>query len=134
MISHVFPRFGSQLRESGIVRGSFSFADAGDVWSPITANGHTYNGFSVADAGTGLVTVTFPKCRDGEILHASMRHATPGTFGNRLEVELPPFTQAIAKAGSFTVALYKDDVTSGVPGLLDPVDGAVLSLILWLAR
>ena len=134
MISHVFPRFYSQMRESGLVRGAFSFADSGDVWSTVTTDNHTYAGFSVADAGTGLVTVTFPKCRQIEVVHASLRNATPGTFGSVRQIELPPMTTTIAKAGTFGLALYLEDGTSGVPALADPADGAVLALVLWLAR
>jgi hypothetical protein len=134
MIPHVFTRFGSQLRESGIVRGAFTFTDADDSWAAVSANGHTYNGFSVADAGTGLVTVTFPSCRAIEVIHASLRAATPGTFGSVRQIELPPMTAAIAKAGTFGLCLYKEDGTSGVPALADPADQAVLALVLWMAR
>jgi hypothetical protein len=134
MITHVFPRFYSQLRESGLVRGQFTFTDADDSWAAVSSNGYTYPGFTVADGGTGLVTVTFPKCRDIEVVHASLRNATPGTFGNVRQIELPPMSQAIAKAGTFGIALYKEDGTSGVPALADPADQAVLALVLWLAR
>jgi hypothetical protein len=134
MIPHMFTRFGSQFREGGIIRGAFTFTDADDSWAAVSANGHTYLGFSVADGGTGLVTVTFPKCRKIEILHASLRNGTVGTFGNVRQIELPPMTDAIAQAGTFGLALYKEDGTSGVPALADPVDQAVLALVLWLAR
>jgi hypothetical protein len=43
-------------------------------------------------------------------------------------------THAIAAAGTFGIALYKEDGTSGVPALADPVDQAVLSLVLWMAK
>lgn len=134
MIPHVFTRFGSMFRESGIVRGAFVFTDSGDTWAPVTANGHTYNGFTVADGGTGIVTVTFPKCRDIEVLTAQIRNGTPGTFGSIRQVELPPMTRDIAKAGTFNLCLYKEDGTSGVPALSDPVDQSVLALVLWMAR
>ena len=134
MISHMFTRFGSQLRESGLIRGQFVFTDADDSWAAVSSEGYTYQGFSVADGGTGLVTVTFPKCRDIEVVHASLRNGTPGTFGNVRQIELPPMSKTVAKAGTFNIALYKEDGTSGVPALADPVDQARLALVLWLAR
>lgn len=134
MISHVFPRFFSQLRESALVRGGFVFTDSGDTWAAKSSGGYTYQGFSVADGGTGLVTVTFPACRDIEVVHASLRNAVPGTFGSVRQIELPPMSQAVAKAGTFNLALYKEDGTSGVPALADPVDQSELCLVLWLAR
>jgi hypothetical protein len=134
VITHVFTRFGSQLRESGLVRGAFVFTDSGDTWAARSDGGYTYPGFSVADGGTGLVTVTFPKCRDIEVVHASIRNATPGTFGSIRRIELPPMSQAVARAGTFNLALYLDDGTSGVPALADPADQAQLAMVLWLAR
>lgn len=134
MLSHLFTRFGSQLRESGLVRGQFRFTDSDDSWAAISAEGYTYQGLSVADAGTGLVTVTFKSCRDIEIVHCSLRNATPGTFGNVRQIELPVMSRAVAKAGTFNLSLYKEDGTSGVPALADPADQAVLGLVLWMAR
>lgn len=133
MIRSVFPRLFSFFREAALVRGVFNFEDTGDIWS-VRADPTSHPELSVADGGTGLVVVTFPKCREVEVIHASVRNTAPGTFGNIMQVELPVMTAAIAQAGTFTLALYKEDGTSGVPGLLDPVDDAALVLALWIGR
>lgn len=134
MLTHTWTRFGSFFRESAIIRGSFSFADSGDVWSVVSTNRFsTYNGFTATDAGTGRVTIAFPKCRQVEVMHASIRQ-TVGTFSNLRQIELPPMTDTIANAGSFELNLYLEDGTSGVPALADPADGSILALVLWCAR
>ncbi len=136
MLSNTYPRLFGQFREGAIIRGAFTFEDDDDSWTAVTAGTggqHTYNGFSVADGGTGVVVVTFPKCRNVEVLHASIR-GTVGTFGDLRQVQLPPMTQAIAQAGTFDLAIYLEDGTSGVPALADPADGAVLGLVLMLDK
>ncbi len=127
-------RLFGQFREGNIIRGAFTFTDSGDTWAPVTLNGTTWTGFTVADAGTGLVTVTFPKARYIEVLEASIRNGTVGTAANLRTVELPPMTSAIAKAGTFGLCLYKDDGVSGIPALSDPNDQAVLGLVLYLGQ
>lgn len=125
MLRGLFPRLFGQFREGGIYTGTFTFETDDDSWS---ANTGTFNGFSVADGGTGLVTVTFPKCTSVRCLYARISNGTPGTFGSIRQIELPPMTDTIAKAGTFTLAIYLEDGTSGVPALADPADGAVLEL------
>lgn len=137
MLRYLFPRLFGQFKEGGLIRGSFIFTDSGDTWARYTTDAHSYGqtaDLTVADAGTGLVDVTFPKCKELEILHASIRNTTPGTFSNLMQVELPLMTKTIAQAGTFRLALYKEDGTSGVPGLLDPVDQAVLSLAIYIGK
>ena len=135
MLRNVFPRLFGQFREGGIIRGAFTFEDDDDSWTAVTAGTggqHTYNGLSVADAGTGRVTVTFPKCRNIEVLHASIRNGTLGTVGSQRFVELPPMTQAIAAAGTFELNLYT--INGGSEAISDPADGAVLGLVLMLDK
>jgi hypothetical protein len=136
MLRFLKPRFHGQYKENGLIRGSFIFEDDDDSWAPHdrSLDGHTYTGLSVADAGTGLVDVTFGTCRHVEVLEASIRNTAPGTFGNVRQIELPPMTAAIALAGLFRLAIYKEDGTSGVPALADPVDGAYLSLAIWIDK
>lgn len=130
MLRGLFPRFFSMFRESGIIRGRFTFTAAGTVWTAVTGYGEQFVGLSVVAGGTGLVTVTFPKCRHVSVVHAAVHSATVGTFGNLRTIELPKMTPTIAAAGTFGLSIYKDDGVSGIPGLLDPVDGAELELVL----
>ncbi len=132
MLPNVFPRLFGQFREAGIIRGAFTFTDSGDTWAAVTTGGHTYNGLTVADAGTGRVTVTFPKCRNIEVLHASIRNPTLGTVGDQRHIELPPMTAAIAAAGTFELNLYT--INGGSEAISDPQDQAVLALVLMLDR
>jgi hypothetical protein len=129
MFKSMFPRLFGQFKEGGIFRGHFTFTDSDDSWAPVTAE--TYNGFTVADGGTGVVVVSFPKCKQLEVLHASVRE-TVGTAANIRLVELPPITDAVAKAGTFTLNLYTNGTEAVAPALADPVDGAVLSLVLYV--
>lgn len=134
MLRGLFPRFFGQFLHNGFIRGSFTFEDDDDSWTAVSGSRFdTANGLTVADAGTGRVTVTFPKCRQVEVLHASIRQ-TVGTFGNIRQIELPPMTEAIANAGTFELNIYKEDGTSGIPALADPADGAKLALVLWMGK
>ena len=137
MLRFLFPRLFGQFKEGGIIRGAFIFTDSGDTWARYTTDNHSYGQSTdllATDAGTGLVDITFPKCKELEVLHASIRVTTPGTFGDIMQIQLPPMTKTTAQAGSFRLALYKEDGTSGVPGLLDPVDQAVLALALYIGK
>lgn len=137
MLRFLFPRVFGQFKENALIRGAFVFETDDDSWSRYTTDGHSYGGtddLTVADAGTGLVDVTFPKCKSIEVLSATIRNTSPGTFGNIRQVELPHMTKAIAQAGTFQLAIYAEDGTSGVPALADPADGALLSLALWIER
>lgn len=69
----------------------------------------------VADAGTGLVTIRFPKCRRVRIIHVSVEAPTGGTSETRASL-----ADIDAEAGSatFRVLDYAGD-------LADPPDGAI---------
>lgn len=127
MLRGLLPRLFGMFREGGIYTGTFTFETDDDSWSVNTGT-KTMTGFTVADGGTGLVTVTFPACTSVRVLYARIANATPGTFGSVRQVELPIMTDTIAKSGTFTLALYLEDGTTGVPALSDPADGAVLEL------
>ena len=107
----------------------FAFQDSDDTWSTVDA----YRGFTVADGGTGVVTVTFPKARKMEILHASIRE-TVGTAANIRLIELPKITDSVASSGTFTLNLYTNGTEAVAPALADPVDGAHLVLVLMVDR
>lgn len=124
MLRGLFPRLFSQFREGGIIRGRFTFADSGDTWS---ASSDTYTGFTATDAGTGLVTIAFPRCRNMSVLSATLAAPTVGTVTDVRIVQFPPLTTAIAQAGSMGIALYSMD---GTEALEDPVDGSVLEMVL----
>lgn len=124
MLRGLFPRLFGQFREGGIIRGRFTFEDDDDSWS---ASSDSYVGFTAADAGTGLVTITFPKCRNMSVLHAEIHNPTPGTAANHRVVELSPITTTIAQAGSMSIALHDLDTAAAT----DPVDGAVLEMVLY---
>lgn len=124
MLRGLFPRLFSQFREAGIIRGRFTFADSGDTWS---ASDDTYVGFTATDAGTGLVTIAFPACRNLLVLSATLAAPTVGTVTDVRIIQFPPLTATLAKAGTMGIALYSMD---GTEALEDPVDGSVLEMVL----
>jgi hypothetical protein len=131
MLRFLYPRLFGQFKEGGLIRGAFVFETDDDSWTRYTTDAHTYGQSTdllVADAGTGRVTVTFPKCKELEVLHCSIRNPTVGTFANVRHIELPPMTKTIAQAGSFELNLY--DATQ----LADPADAAVLALALYIGK
>ena len=137
MFSNVFPRLFGQFREGQIVRASFAYATSGTKY---TADANTFNArgntLTVSRTSAGKVTVTFPKCRKVEILDFRIANVTPGTVTSNRLVELPPMTDAIAKAGSFNAALYSGFVGTGTPAfaVADPIDGSFLQLALYLGQ
>jgi hypothetical protein len=99
----------------------------------VSGYGNAYPGFSVADGGTGIVVVTFPKAKNAVVLHAAI-HQTVGTAANLRHIELPKMTAAVAKAGTFTLNLYTNGTEAVAPALADPVDQAELDLVLLLDK
>jgi len=134
VLRYLFPRLFGQFKEGGLIRAAFVFTDSGDTWARYTTDAHSYGqatDFTVADAGTGLVTVTFPKCKEVEVIHASIRNPTVGTVGNVRAIELPHMTKTVAQAGTFGLCLYTID---GTEALADPVDQAVLAMTLYIGK
>lgn len=134
MLKGLFTRFGSQYREGGLTVGKFVFTDAGDTWARYSTTSEvSHNDMLATDAGTGLVTLTFEACRHAVIVSARIDPAV-STFGSQRRVEWEHVTDTQANAGSCNVYIYKDDDTSGVPGLLDPVDQSVLTVVMYSAK
>lgn len=69
MLRGLFPRLFSQYREGGIITARWQHTASGSVWTRLTTTkGTSYNGITVADRGTGLLTITFPACIDATVL------------------------------------------------------------------
>lgn len=132
----MFKQFFTQFRGGSVCSVMFSFRDSDDTWVRVDTTGGGNDGnhvdISVADAGTGLATLTFPKCR--HVRAWGTIDAGVSTFGSQRTVVFGAGTYARASAGSLPIYIYKDDETSGVPGLLDPVDGSILTVNLYLAK
>lgn len=137
MIKHMFQKFFSQYREGGFAVIKFTFQDSDDTWVRLDTTGGGRDGnhpdISVADAGTGLVTLTYPKCRHVTVVNASI-DARASTAASQRHVSWEAGTTTEAKAGTLDMFIYKDDETSGVPGLLDPVDGSILTVTLYIGK
>jgi hypothetical protein len=134
MFFNVFRRLFGQFQEGQIVRGVFTYDATANTYTATSAswNGGSGKTIKVTRSADGKATVSFPKCRNVEVLACRVDNGTPGTFGNIRQVELPPMTDSIANAGSFAIAQYKDDGTSGVPALAEMADGATLTIVLYL--
>lgn len=133
-IRGLFQKLFSQYNSSGLSVIKFSFRDSDDVWVRVSGEPQkSHPDISVVDAGAGLVILTYPKCRIATILSAKI-DPQASTFGSQRRVEYAAISDTQAKAGSAPIWIYKDDDTSGVPGLLDPVDGSILTVVLWIAK
>ena len=125
MLRGLFPRLFGQFREGGIITGRFTFTDSGDTWAAST---DSYRGFTATDAGTGLVTIAFPKCRKMRVLSALLSAPTVATVTDVRIIQFPPITDTLAGSGTMGIALYSMD---GTEALEDPVDQSVLELVLY---
>lgn len=137
MLRGVFPRLFGQFREGQIVRAVFTYDATANTYTSVAAltfNGGPNDTISVARTADGKATVTFPKSRNAEVLSCRVDNATPGTFGDLRHVTWEPMTAAVAAAGSFAIAMYKDDGTSGVPALAEMTDGDTLTIVLYLDK
>jgi hypothetical protein len=78
----------------------------------------------VADAGTGLTTITFPKCRRLRVLHCSVAAPTPGTS------EVVALFSASSSGGRFSTGTVR--CLNDALALADPPSGARGRLVLQL--
>lgn len=82
----------------------------------------------VADGGTGITNVAFPKCRRAWVVHCSLEPPT-GDLGDGTDVRLCVVTEVVATSGTCNVRFF--DV-EGSGNLVDPTSGARCRLTLRL--
>lgn len=138
MLKGMFTRFGSQYRDACTAVIKFSFRDSDDTWVRVnTGTGNAgrdgnHPDISVADAGTGLATLTYPKCRQICVESTSI-DALASTAASQRVVHHGAGTVAQAAAGSLPLYIYQYDGTNGIT-LADPVDGAILTVKIYVGK
>lgn len=127
MLAKLFPRLFGQYREGGIITARWQHTAAGSVWTRLSPTRYTsYQAITVADRGTGLITVGFPACTDAAVL--SMRlEALGDAAANLFEV-----TNRLITPGTGTFqAVIRDAATDGV---VDPPDAAILCITMYVNK
>ncbi len=78
----------------------------------------------VADGGTGLTDIKFPRSRRARVVHCSIEPATPGTASNHRQVVV---TALNALAGTCRLVIIESDTAAA---LADPQSGSRGRLVL----
>ena len=129
MIPHMFTRFFSQYREGGLVTARFQHTASGSVWTRISTTRQTsHKELNVVDRGTGLLTITFPKCRDAVFVGKPYLEPLGDLIANVFDVTPKLLTPS---TGTVNLVVTNLDAT---PAVIDPADGAILCFTMYLAR
>lgn len=115
----LFPRLFSQYREGGIITARWQHTASGSVWTRIeTTRSTSYQDIVVADRGTGLLTITFPKCLDAAVLDIHLE-----ALGDTIADVFDVFPRLLSPSTGTMQAVVADRDT---PSIVDPPDGAIL--------
>lgn len=129
MIPHMFTRFFSQYREGGLVTARFQHTASGSVWTRLTTTRQTsHNQLNVVDRGTGLITITFPACRDAVFVGNPFLEPLGDLIANVFTV-----TPKLLSPSTGTVDLVINNFANP-PAVVDPADAAILCFTMYLAR
>lgn len=129
MLPHMYTRFFSQYREGGLVTGRFQHTDSGSVWTKLTTTRETsHKLLTVADRGTGLLTLTFPACRQAVFVGQPYLEA----LGDAVSDVFAVFPKVLTPSTG-TVDLVISNYAA-TPAIVDPADGAILCITMYLAR
>lgn len=130
MLRFLWQRWGTQWREPGLVSSKFVFTDSDDSWAAQnTSDAEDCSPhLAAADAGTGLVTLTFPPCRHAVILSAHIDGLDPDDPTDMRSVHIPHITPTQARLGTCTLSIVNVETDPLV--MADPVDGAVLTVVM----
>ncbi len=128
MLRGVFPRLFGQYREGSIITARWQHTAAGSVWTRLTTTKSTsFRDIVVADRGTGLLTVTFPKCLDCAVL-AMYIEPLGDLIANQFKVTPRLLTPS---SGSFQAVIHDEAAT---PAVVDPPDAAILCLSMYINK
>lgn len=128
MIKSVFPRLFGQYMEGQIITARWQHTAAGSVWTRISTDRQTsHNDISVADRGTGLLTITVPKGRVATVLGM---HIEPlgDLIANVFQVHSRLLTPT---SGSFQAVITD---LAATPAVIDPPDAAILVINYYLGK
>lgn len=122
MLPKVFRRLFGQYMEGSIITARWQHTASGSVWTRLETTRHTsYKEIVVADRGTGLLTVSFPACRNAAVL-ACYLEPLGDTITDVHQVTPRLLTPT---SGSFQAVITSLDAT---PVVEDPADGAILCI------
>ncbi len=128
MLKGLFPRLFSQYREGGIITARWQHTASGSVRTRLTTTRYTsYQGITVVDRGTGLLTITFPLCTDAAFL-ALYLEPLGDTITDIHQVTPRLLTPT---SGTCQAVISSLDAT---PVIEDPADGAILCVTMLLNK
>lgn len=128
MLRGLFPRLFSQYREGAIITARWQHTASGSVWTRLTTTKSTsYTDITVADRGTGLLTITFPPCLDATVLRCALE-PLGDTITDVHEVHPRLLTPS---SGTMQAVVTSLDAT---PVVEDPADGAILVVTMMINK
>lgn len=129
MVPFVNSKFGCQYRQGAIITARWRHTAAGSVWTKIGTRKETsYNGLTVVDRGTGLLTITFPKCREAVFIGQPYLEPLGDTVADLFKVYPRLLTP---NTGTVQLVIANSAATEAV---VDPPDLAILCVTMLLAR
>lgn len=121
MLRRLFPRLFGQYREGGIITARWQHTASGSVWTRLEPTRYTsYQDITVADRGTGLITVGFPPCTDAAVLDMHLE-----ALGDTIADVFDVFPRLLTPSSGTMQAVIADRDT---PSIVDPPDGAILCI------
>lgn len=121
MYRSVFPVQFDSYPNQTTLRGKFVFEDDDDSWTADgNAEGESHTGLTASDAGTGLVSITFPKCK-----HVQLKAFIDALATTHSSQRVCTFANVNPGAGTATLCISN---LAATPAAADPVDASVLHL------
>lgn len=114
---------GGEWRRPVLHRLKFTSTASGATVTPDADN--TTPGMSVGAFATNSFPVTFTGCRKAQVHSVNCAAATPGTVGNHRQLDC---SEPSASAG--TLSLFSVAANGGA--FSAPLDGSVITLLIWL--
>jgi hypothetical protein len=129
MIRSVFPRLFGSYMEGQIITARWQHTASGSVWTRITTLKQTsHQDLVVVDRGTGLLTLTFPKCRVATFLGVPYLEALGDAITDVFTV-----TPKLLTPSTGTVDLVVNNYAA-TPAIADPADAAILVINMYIGK
>jgi len=128
-LGSVFQKLFSSYRDGNIITARWQHTASGSVWTRITTNAQTsYRGIVVADRGAGLLTVTFPACKNAVFLGNPYLEALGDTVTDCFNVSVKTMSPT---TGTIQLVITNKADPNAV---VDPPDGAILCLTMLVSK
>lgn len=127
MLGRLFTRVLGQYLGTGFITSRWQHTASGSVWTRIDTTKYTSShDIVVADRGTGLLTITFPPCREAAVLGMHLE-ALGDTNADLFDVTPRLLTPS---SGSMQAVVRAADDEA----IQDPPDGAILVITMMVNK